>query len=938
VAAPILRRCPTDSQEGISLGDYLRLWGKSGVSRAHPLLRHMLDSGMVAKALLRAPQMRRIRALLIRLGSLDASTVDQAVPFLVALHDLGKASPGFQRLVLSLWDSVQAAGFTDCHPLWSGVRFRHDVEGYVTLADYVLPAWVAPSEVQPASRRTRRVFTGLAQAFGGHHGGFVSAAEIEENGYPQIRHDSAADGDRAWNEARAELVRTLAQSFEIDRPIDIASHHLSSLCSILNGLTILCDWIASNEECFPCSDGTPSDTYPAESWSRAQAAVEAVGLLRFPNLPADISFSALFPKYDARPVQAALDIGELGELYDPMLAVIEAPTGEGKTEAALLLAQRLIAQTGGGMYFALPTIATSEQLFQRVADFFTDSYPGEGSAGVMLVHGQSDLSPALQRFTQRTERLAGETTDPVVADSWFLPRKRALLAPFSVGTVDQAMLAALRVRHGSLRLLGLAGKVVIIDEIHAYDAYMSVIIERLLEWLAELGVSVILLSATLPAATRRRFLTAYGATDASGGESEAYPLITLARPAAEPVCIEPQASDTSRFVALEFVGAEQSSMLATDAVMAAVDGAAVGWVCDTVGSAQDAFREVRAILDGLSPDGRPQVVLYHARMLAGRRRHVEQQVENFVGKTAARTRGCIVVATQVVEQSLDIDFDLLLTELAPVDLLIQRIGRLHRHKRQRPAHVARPLCTVLLPARLGGAEPASPMEWVYQPFVLIKTLATLLDRSRIEVPGDVRPLVESVYDDAMPDAATLERVGVSTETATGAWTQLVSSRQTARDAARMFVLGPPDGDRFSAGERGVPLFDDLADDDVLERDSVIGAQTRLSGPSARIVFAERDDDQLRDGSVVMRDDRLPTDLARWLLDQSVSISHYALLAHIASGPPGRQPKSFSKTPALRNHTLLRTVDSVYEWQSKGRAYRLSVDEELGVVIEGVDGA
>jgi len=921
------------------LGDALLLWGKSGADTApHPLLCHMLDSGMVARALLDAPQWRRTRGLLVRLGELDAAAVDHAMPFLVALHDIGKAAPGFQRLVPSLWDSVQAGGFTDCHPLWGGVRFRHDVEGYVTLADTVLPAWVAPRGAESTSRRTRRVYAGLAQAFGGHHGGFVSAAEVEEYGYPQIKLDSPADGDQAWNEARAELVHDLAQTFEVERPVEVAAHHLSALCSILNGFTTLCDWIASNEDYFPCAGETPPDTYSAESWSRAQAAVDAVGLLRFPNLPADISFSALFPKYDARPVQAALDIGELSELYDPMLAVIEAPTGEGKTEAALLLAQRLIGQSGGGIYFALPTMATSEQIFQRVAEFFADSYPGEGTAGVTLIHGQSDLSPALQRIARHTEPVVGEATDRVVVDSWFLPRKRALLAPFGVGTVDQAMLAALRVRHGSLRLLGLAGKVVIIDEIHAYDAYMSVIIERLLEWLAELGVSVILLSATLPAATRRRFLTAYGATDVSGGQAEAYPLITLVRPGAKPDCLEPRASGTGRSVALEFVQAEKSSLMAADAVAAATAGAAVGWVCDTVGSAQDAFREVRAILDGLSPDERPDALLYHARMLARRRRGIEQRVQDLVGKKSIRTRGCIVVATQVVEQSLDIDFDLLLTELAPVDLLIQRVGRLHRHDRQRPAHVARPLCRILLPARLGGAEPASPVEWVYQPFVLIKTLAALLDRSAIEVPGDVRPLVESVYDDAMPDAATLERIGVSMGTAAGAWTQLMFSRQIAGDAARMFVLGPPDGDHFTAGERGVPLFDDLADDDVLERDSVIGAQTRLSGPAARIVLVEHDDAQLRNGSVVMRDERLPDKLARWLLDRSVSISHYALLAHIASGPLARQPKSFSRTPALRNHTLLRTVESTYEWQSRGRAYRLAVNEELGVVIEGVDGA
>jgi len=922
------------------LGSSLRLWGKSGANGApHPLLLHMLDSGMVAKALLNAPQWRCIRGLLIRLGGLDASSVDETIPFLVALHDIGKAAPGFQRFVPALWDSVQASGFTDCHPLWGGVRFRHDVEGYVTLADTVLPAWIAPLEAELTSRRVRRLHAGLAQAFGGHHGGFVSAAEVEEYGYPQIKADSEADGDQAWIEARSDLVRALAQTFDVERPVDVATRHLSALCSILNGLTILCDWIASNEEYFPCAGVTPSETYSAESWSRAQAAVDAVGLLRFPGPPTDINFSALFPNYEARPIQAALDVGALDDVQAPMLTVIEAPTGEGKTEAALLLAQRLIAQSGGGMYFALPTMATSEQLFRRVADFFADGYPGEGAVGVTLAHGQADLSPTLQRMGRHAESVVGETTDPVVVDSWFLlSRKRALLAPFGVGTVDQAMLAVLRVRHGSLRMLGLAGKVVIIDEIHAYDAYMSVIIERLLEWLAELGVSVILLSATLPAAARRRFLAAYGAAEVTGVESEAYPLITLARPGAVPHRIAPGASGTGRSVALEFVEAEESSVLPTDAVMAAVGGAAVGWVCDTVGSAQDTFREVRSVLDGMSPDERPDAVLYHARMLAGRRRVVEERVQELVGKHSGRSRGCIVVATQVVEQSLDIDFDLLLTELAPVDLLIQRIGRLHRHERRRPAHVARPLCRVLLPARLGGAKPVAPMEWIYEPFVLIKTLVALRGVSVIEVPADVRPLVESVYDDVMPDVATLEGIGVSRETTVGAWTQIVSSRQIARDAARMFVLGPPDGERFTAGERGVPLFDDLADDDVLERESVIGAQTRLSAPSARVVLVEHGDEQLRTSSVLMRDERLPDKLARWLLDHSVSISHYALLAHVASGPLAQQPKSFSRTPALRNHTLLRTVESAYEWQSKGHAYRLSVDEALGVVIERVDGA
>jgi len=241
---------------------------------------------------------------------------------------------------------------------------------------------------------------------------------------------------------------------------------------------------------------------------------------------------------------------------------------------------------------------------------------------------------------------------------------------------------------------------------------------------------------------------------------------------------------------------------------------------------------------------------------------------------------------------------------------------------------------MLLPARLGGAEPASAIERVYQSFILIKTLAALLDKTTIDLPEDVRPLVESVYDDVMPDGATLERIGVSEETAGGAWADRESSRQVAADAARRFVLGPPHGDRFTAGERVEPRPDD---DEVLERHSIIGAQTRLSGPSARIVFVEHDDVRLRDDSVVMRDARLHDELARELLDRGVSISHNAMLDHIQSGHLGRQPKSFSRTPSLRSYTLLRTVEGVYEWQAKGRAYRLTIDEEYGVVIEEVDG-
>ncbi len=361
------------------MGDLSVLWGKSGEAGCpHPLLAHMIDSGMVARSLLQAPQHRRLARLLARLGDFEEASIGQAVPFLVALHDIGKAAPGFQRLAPSLWQAVQAGGLCDCHPLWSGVRFRHDVESYVTLADSVLPEWITLPADDSSPRLRRRIVAGLAQALGAHHGSLVSAAEVDEFGYPQIRCDSSIAGDRAWIEARRDLVTEVAGAFEVSSPVSVTSGRLSALCLTLNGLTILCDWIASNEEYFPCVGETMSDSYPAESQSRARDAVKAVGLLRFPGTPADVSFASLFPQLTVRPLQAALDTSSAFALGDPMLAVIEAPTGEGKTEAALLLAQRLIAQAGGGLHFALPTMATSEQLFARVAAFFAANYPEPG--------------------------------------------------------------------------------------------------------------------------------------------------------------------------------------------------------------------------------------------------------------------------------------------------------------------------------------------------------------------------------------------------------------------------------------------------------------------------------------------------------------------------------------------------------------------------------
>ena len=192
--------------------------------------------------------------------------------------------------------------------------------------------------------------------------------------------------------------------------------------------------------------------------------------------------------------------------------------GEGKTEAAVYLADRWAASSGqDGHYFALPTQATSNQMFGRIREYLQDRYEGT-QVQLQLLHGHASLSSEFAALRQINNLVfapgypgVDDDSDEltVVASEWFTHRKRGLLAPFGVGTIDQALLAALQTKHVFVRLFGLAYKTVIVDEVHAYDAYMTTLLERLLEWLAALGSSVVLLSATLPKARREQLLAAY---------------------------------------------------------------------------------------------------------------------------------------------------------------------------------------------------------------------------------------------------------------------------------------------------------------------------------------------------------------------------------------------------------------------------------------------
>jgi CRISPR-associated endonuclease/helicase Cas3 len=531
---------------------------------------------------------------------------------------------------------------------------------------------------------------------------------------------------------------------------------------LLNGLTILSDWIASNARWFPFAGSTDPATYPGLSRERADRAVTELGLLDFLPAVQSPTYARLFPaRPEARPLQRALEPHELPALPLQCLILIEAPTGEGKTEAALLLAARLASEgRSRGLYFALPTVATSNQMYSRVRSFLGEHSPA------ILINGLAELSEQLDSALGQIpdiphEVIADETRAQL--DPWFLPRKRSLLAPYGVGTIDQAMIGALHVRHGSLRLLGLSGKVVVVDEVHAYDVYMSTIILRLLSWLRALGANVILLSATLPTRKRRELIAAYAHADASFVPAAAYPLVTIVPAHGKPQILEPAASCGSRTVLLERRpdGAAERTQNAARLLDQVRNGGCACWICNTVKEAQMCYLELRDQLASRNDQPAPELLLFHARFPVARRQQVETQILGRFGPDGERPERAILVATQVVEQSLDLDFDLIVTQLCPADLLLQRIGRLQRH--QRPARsldAGRPRCVLLLPPAADEGPEFGDYSYVYSPFVLLKTMLALHGRASLHIPEDVRALVDAVYDDTVPSAEQAAAAGL----------------------------------------------------------------------------------------------------------------------------------------------------------------------------------
>lgn len=895
---------------GSKIPQWLQLWAKTNqgsknqnpsVCRYQPLLFHMLDVAAVAGPVwdhCLIPQLRK--RLECSIGA-DART---QMVFLSGAHDLGKASPGFQKKVPELTQNF-------------GLQFSQN--------DQNRPHGFISAHILNAVLGSGSASAILAQIAGGHHGVFPRATEL------RMGRDTL--GNDGWKKARKELLQGFANTLGFDL-IQAAKSRSEitdpAIVPILAGFISVVDWIGSNQDFFPCvaECGTPLENNASEYWinvqNKAQKALEKLGWMPAVAFANEAQFDVVFPGFTPNALQtAAIELAS--KQTSPYLMIVEAPMGQGKTEVALFAADLAMCKgIARGMYIAMPTQATGNAMFKRVLNDYLKHRGHQGKLNLQLVHGDALLA-------QMEEVKEGEVPEfkptnigddgDLEAQSWFTARKRPLLAPFGVGTIDQSLLSVLQTKHWFVRLFGLAGKVVIFDEVHAYDAYMSTILERLLHWLAEVDCTVILLSATLPEVKRRTLVKAY--SDRDDDEYKRYPRITLAKPRHYPnaradnstVCAEIPMGEL-RTVDIRFAITDLTTL--SDSLSQQLKhGGCAAVICNTVNRSIEVYKHLR---DNLKDT---ECSLFHARMLRMWRREREEEVLRKFGKgekqaddtytNQHRPFRAVLVATQVIEQSLDLDFDFMVSEIAPVDLLLQRCGRLHRHQRQRPAGLEMPQFTVLCDAEAAGPPPESfgkSIEFVYDRYVLLRSWMVLRERNKIEIPPEIETLVEAVYvEPAMVYGddwnAALKQ----------AKEQMEYDRNESEKSANGLLVCYPKCPSDLIEEFNNQLYDD-EDPDVHR---TVRAATREGDPSITAVI-------LPANTVLTADPDVSE--VRALLDQSAKLSHRGIFHSLLDN--GRSPNEWARNAHLKHARLLRL-----DGQNKVRVgkYVLTVDEALGIVIE-----
>lgn len=988
----------------------LKFWAKTSPDKKisfHPLICHLIDVAVVTQKMwqnvLPTATKERI-AKAFGESNCDKKTLEKVgliVAFIAGLHDLGKCSPPFtlrgkndkdgkeslEKLIsrhegkksdyvgrlrgrLQTIDFLEIYKPTDFHIQGAVPKALSVPHGYVTTIEL-------PEILINSYGFNPKIAEQIGVLIGGHHGVFPNA-EWRKTGKNAIKENL---GNHHWENARKDLTKTLTDLLQVKPLLKNETPKLDNgTIMIIAGLVSVADWIGSDTQFFECEveDFTKDfdvdlEDYREHAKAQADKALQQLGWIfekidnppiEKENLSNKEKFKKLFPFITDRRHLQDMAIVIAAELKSAGIVVIESPMGEGKTEAAMFLAETWNTNLHQeGYYFALPTQATSNQMFGRVEKFLKNCSP-ERNVHLQLTHGHASLSAEFETLKENHRRFLKDVFDDeckdcvpeVVAAEWFTYRKRSLLAPFGVGTVDQALMAVLQTKHVFVRLFGLAHKTIIIDEVHAYDAYMSTLLERLLEWLAALGSPVILLSATLPRNRRNALIEAYQRglktethTSASAFDTteDKYPRISYATDSTIKVR-HINSSAKTQTLHIKKVGDGFIEKLKDKL---AERRGCVAIICNTVKRSQEIYEQLSKIdlFKGDADDGLPKLDLLHSRFRFCDRDAIENRVRIRFGKEGEKVKVtendeqiekpvkrpdfAVLVSTQIIEQSLDIDFDLMISDLAPIDLLLQRAGRLHRHARERKEEFKDANLWIIEPPTdengnlfvdKNGLPDFGKAGIVYDKHILLRTWLELNKKEyeKIEIPDEIEDLIEAVYD--------LEKsFENSNENLKNLWqvslNKCLDDIEAEKEQAKYRYIKKP---KFSQHISGI--FAGKLEEDSPEVHQTLQAATRLTEPTATIICLwEKNGKVFLDEKFTREIDlnKKPfPELTKELLRYSVGISNKSVVfKFFAEGVP----KGWQESALLRHHRVLK-FDENRNCEKFGHIFRL--DEKLGLTI------
>ena len=778
-----------------------------------PLWMHLRDTAEIMELLVRKWLSDSVK----KASGLEEEELVQLARFLGWGHDLGKAILIFQSTIMQCLPEAKQR--LECLTPLSCQKLNRCETPHARASEAILRKLGCPG--------------GIASVAGAHHGKPQDGTEVDKqftcwevNYYPE---EQKGIWEGFWNELLQAALQDSGYSGVDALPVLNQPEEI-----LLTGLLVMADWIASNTDYFPLipvEELGSEEVYPERAdraWREWDKQETASPWAAQTTIAEPEEFAKRFGFAPNAVQQAAMEAANTMDA--PGILILEAQMGVGKTEAALGAAEILAKHGGeGGIFFGLPTQATANGIFGRLLAW-AEKQPDGLEHSIKLAHGMAELNEAYLRLQQDTVRVeedleADPDADPesrVMVHQWFRGNKQGLLADFVIGTVDQLLLAALKQKHVMLRHLGLAGKVVVIDECHAYDAYMNCYLDRALTWLGRYKVPVILLSATLPAKRRvelvRAYLNGRTAPDGPWQTCRGYPLLTWTdgkqvEQVTIPLETEPRRVETFPLTEEQLTDTLRSALR---------EGGCAGVIVNTVKKAQAIAARLRAELPEF------EVVVFHAQFLMPDRAAKEEALMKRIGKhsTPEQRDKLIVVGTQVLEQSLDIDLDFLVTELCPMDLLLQRIGRLHRHEnRTRPRPVAQARCAVL---DTGTDEFDEGSKAVYGEWLLWRTRKFL--PTAITLPHDIAPLVQDVYGwepDPLP----------ASPQSTAARAEYEKAQQIKMGKAETFTILPPEEHRKRPSRN---TLDNWMDDVGAVSDNGARAAVRDGDPSVDVLVLMRD--------------------------------------------------------------------------------------------------